>query len=67
MLAATASYASLFVLLLWEALRGDSLVSRDATAIASLIAWSAVTVLALGWIGRGSRRTSQDGLHRMAA
>src|SRR5262245_13824714 len=32
-LAATASYVSLFVVLLWQALRGQSIVSLDATAL----------------------------------
>lgn len=66
-LAAAASYASLFLLLLWEALRGRSLVGPDATTLASLAIWAAGTVLALGWIGVGSRTASHRGLGRMAA
>jgi hypothetical protein len=62
-LAAAASYASLFLLLLWKALRGQSVVAPDAMALASLAIWAAVTMLALGWIGFNSR----DGLDRMAA
>jgi hypothetical protein len=62
LLAATASYASLFLLLLWEALRGQSVVAPDATALASIAIWAVVTALALGWIGLSSR----DGLDRMA-
>jgi hypothetical protein len=65
-LAATGGYASLFLLLLWEALRGQSVMAPDATALASIAVWAAATGLVLGWIGRGSRRTSRDGLHRMA-
>ena len=65
-LAAAASYASLFLLLLWEALRGQSVVAPDAMALASIAIWAAVTVLALGWIGFGSRGASRDGLDRMA-
>ena len=54
-LAAAASYASLFLLLLWEALRGQSVVAPDAMALASIAIWAVVTVLVLGWIGLGSR------------
>jgi len=59
LLAAAASYASLFLLLLWEALRGQSVV--DAAALASLAIWVAVTVLVLGWIAMSWRRVSRDG------
>jgi len=65
-LAATASYASLFLLLLWAALRGQSLVAPDATAIASIVVWSVVTMLVLAWIRVGSRRGSRDGLDWLA-
>jgi hypothetical protein len=65
-LAATASYASLFLLLLWQALRGLSVVAPDATALASIAVWAAATALVLAWIGRGSRRRSRDGLNRIA-
>ncbi|HEX6536765.1 MAG TPA: hypothetical protein VF041_19415 [Gemmatimonadaceae bacterium] len=53
--AAAASYASLFLLLLWEALRGRSVVAPDSPALASLAIWAVVTALALGWIGLGAR------------
>ena len=65
-LAAAASYASLFLLLLWEALRGQSVVAPDAAALASIAIWAVATVLVLGWIGVGSRRASHDGLDWMA-
>ena len=55
MLAAVGSYAFLFLLLLWEALRGQSFVAPDAMALTSLAIWAAVTMLVLGWIGFGSR------------
>ena len=58
LLAAAASYASLFLLLLWEALRGQSIVAPDAMALASIAIWAVVTVLVLGWIGLGSRGAS---------
>ena len=44
-LAATTSYASLFLLLLWEALRGQSVVAPDATALASVAMWAIGTGL----------------------
>ena len=65
-LAAAASYATLFLLLLWQALRGQSVVAPDADALASIVIWAVVTFLVLGWIGIGSRRVSRDGSHRMA-
>jgi hypothetical protein len=54
-LAASASYASLFLVLLWEALRGQSVVAPDATALASIAIWAVVTILVLARIGVGSR------------
>ena len=66
-LAASASYASLFLLLLWEALRGLSVVAPDATALASLAIWATGTVLTLGLIGFGSRSPSRNGLDRRTA
>lgn len=63
MLAAAASYAFLFVLLLWEALRGQSVAAPDAMALASIAVWGVATVSVLGWIVLGSR----EGLNRSAA
>ena len=54
-LAAAASYASLFLLLLWGALRGQSLVAPDAMVLASIAIWGALTLLVFAWIGFGSR------------
>jgi hypothetical protein len=65
-LAVAASYASLFLLLLWEALRGHSLVAPDATALASIAIWAVVTALVLVWIGFRSRGASRDRLDRRA-
>src|SRR5687768_11541128 len=65
MLAAAGSYGSLFVLLLWQALRGQSLVAPDAVAVTSLAIWAGLTTLALGWMATGSRRPSHESL-RMA-
>jgi hypothetical protein len=58
--AAAASYASLFTLLLWGALRGQSVVSPDAAMFASLAIWAAATALAAAWIGAGTPRASRD-------
>ena len=58
LLAAAASYASLFLLLLLGALRGQSVAAPDTRAIASLAIWAVVSVLVLGWIGGGSHRVT---------
>ena len=63
MLAAAASYAMLFVLLLVGALRGQSVVAPDAIVLASIATWAALTVLAFGWIGFAAR----GGLNRRVA
>jgi hypothetical protein len=54
-LAAAGSYAALFFLLLWEALRGQSLVAPDATTAASILIWAGITIVVLDWIGGGSK------------
>jgi hypothetical protein len=58
---AAASYASLFLLLLWQALRGQSLVAPDGLGLASLALWAAGTGLALGWTGLRSRGAPRAG------
>ena len=65
-LVAAASYASLFLLLLWEALRGRSVVAPDMTALVSLALWAVTTALAVGWIGLGSRAASRESAHWIA-
>jgi len=65
-LAAAASYASLFLVLLWGALRGQSLVAPDAAALGSILIWAVVTILVLGWIAVGSRRASRESAHWIA-
>ena len=57
MLAAAASYASLFGLLLWQALRGQSLVAPDAAALAAIAIWAVGTIVVLAWIVGGSRES----------
>jgi hypothetical protein len=56
LLAAAASYASLFVLLLWEALRGQSLVAPDTLAVMSLLIWALGTATLFGLITAGTGR-----------
>ena len=60
-LAGAASYAALFGLLVWQALRGTSLVAPDATTLASLAIWAATTLFVFGVIAAGSRRGPHDG------
>jgi hypothetical protein len=64
--AAAASYALLFLLLLWEALRGQSVVAPDALALTTIALWAAASVVTLGWIGFTSRHT-RDALDRRVA
>jgi hypothetical protein len=64
MLAAAASYGSLFLLLLWSALQGQSVVAPDAMVFAI---WFLTSVLALGWIAVGARRPRAIPADRMAA
>jgi hypothetical protein len=66
LLTSAASYASLFVVLLWQALRGQSVVAPDATALVSMVIWAAGSLLLLGSIGVRSRRASHDSLDWMA-
>lgn len=49
--ALSASYVSFFALLLWQALRGQSVIAPDRTTIVALAAWAAFTVITL-WIAR---------------
>ena len=65
LLAAAASYASLFLVLLWQALRGQSIVSPDATTLGSLETWALVTLIVLGWIRLSLRGAAHAGMNRM--
>lgn len=51
-LAGSASYASAFLLLLWQALRGQPLTAPDATMAAALGVWGLGSVAALLWAAR---------------
>jgi len=66
-LAASASYAALFVVLLWGALRGQSLVAPDAAALASIAIWAVATLLALGWIGAAPSRVNSPAVRRVTS
>jgi hypothetical protein len=48
-LTAAASYAALFIILVWQALRGQSVLQPDAATAALLAAWAAATIL-IGWM-----------------
>jgi hypothetical protein len=61
-----ASYAALFLLLIWQALRGQSVVAPDVVTLQALAAWAGATLVALGWISLGSRSVSH-GLSRRIA
>ena len=51
-LAATISYAALFAILLWQALRGQPLIAPDAATVIALAAWVAATLGAVVVLGR---------------
>lgn len=53
-----ASYATLYGILLWQALRGQPLISPDAVTAVALLAWAVATAQAIWCVaGRASRRT----------
>ena len=52
MVVAAASYAALFAGLLWQALRGQSLIAPDAATLLVAAGWLSATALALWWVGR---------------
>jgi hypothetical protein len=56
-LVSVASYAALFMLLLWQALRGQSLVQPDGATIAALIVWAAATAVG-AWVAAARRTTT---------
>ena len=60
---AGSSYALLFVTLLWQALRGQSVLKPDATTLVTLLAWAATTAAAV-WLVNG--RTRVAGAHPVA-
>ena len=56
-LAAVASYASLFLLTLWATLRGVSIAAFDDPAFLSIVVWAVATCAVLAWI---AARASQS-------
>ena len=56
---ATASYATLFAILLWQALRGQSLVQPDGATIAALMGWAILTALGT-WFAATRRATTRN-------
>jgi hypothetical protein len=55
LLAGAASYIALFGILLWQALRGESVVAPDATTVLVLVVWAALTAAA-PWLVDGRRK-----------
>ena len=49
MVAGGASYGMLFLILIWQALRGQALVNPDAFTLVVLVVWAAATAVALAW------------------
>jgi hypothetical protein len=54
--AISASYVSLFALLLWQALRGQSVIAPDGATLTGLALWAAMTLLTAGAAAAGGRR-----------
>lgn len=54
-----ASYFSVFVILLWQALRGQSLLRPDAITLTAFTVWAAVTMVA-AWSTIARQRTVQS-------
>jgi hypothetical protein len=55
MLGAGISYVSLLGILLWQALRGQSLILPDASTGGALVAWLALTLVLVGQAVRRPR------------
>ncbi len=56
--AISASHVSLFALLLWQALRGQSVVAPDAATVAALVLWAALSASAV-WIASSRKESAQ--------
>ena len=59
------SYAALFLILIWQALRGQALVSPDAVTLTALLVWAVLTVGLAVWPFRTSsmRHATDDSLN----
>jgi hypothetical protein len=64
LLGASAAYASLFLVLLWQALRGQSLVAPDGLGAGALVIWAMLATIVLAWIVVSSRREVDEALGR---
>ena len=49
MVVAGGSYATLFLILIWQALRGQALISPDALTLTALLIWAALTAGLAVW------------------
>lgn len=56
---ATASYTTLFGILLWQALRGQSVIQPDGATIAALLAWAILTAAGV-WLAAARRATTSN-------
>jgi hypothetical protein len=54
-----ASYLGLFLILVWQALRGQALVNPDALTLGVLVVWASATAIALAWPFR-TRRAARN-------
>jgi hypothetical protein len=63
MLVATASYAALFTILLWQALRGQSLVQPDGYTLAVFLGWAILSAIGV-WFAVARR--ARTGSHAVA-
>jgi hypothetical protein len=59
------SYAALFLILIWQALRGQPIVSPDAVTLVALLVWAVLTVGLAVWPFRTplARRATDDSLN----
>jgi len=59
MVVAGGSYATIFFILIWQALRGQALISPDALTLTALLIWAALTTGLVVWPFR-ARTTRPD-------
>jgi hypothetical protein len=57
------SYAGLFLILVWQALRGQALLSPDPLTLVVIALWATATVVALTWPSRVGRDASEASLN----
>jgi hypothetical protein len=54
------SYAALFLILIWQALRGQALITPDALTLIALLIWASLTAGLVVWPFRRSERQAAD-------